>query len=150
MAANSQSGSFTTLQDWEDRHLQANGNPKAQFWDMSHIGVRSTPINEPAMIERMWDWMGPNEHAWFSRFMPDVRGRYPLETERVNPWNVQMAVEHYGLTPTFNSAVIDSTALKKHPVPIQEVLPAWLELRKQHGMPTNCWQLTAEMLAAYH
>jgi hypothetical protein len=102
------------------------------------------------MVEKLWHWMGPQEHAWFSQFMPDVRSRYPLETARVNPWNVKMATLFYNAVPTFNSAVMDKNALERHPVPLEEVVPIWLEARKQHGLPTNCWQLTAELISAYH
>lgn len=144
---------FDSLQDWESGHYYAHLKPNAAFWKMDHMNLREMPrnsVNECMMVEKMWDWMGPQEHVWFSRFMPDVRERYPLETEHVNPWNVEMATRHYGCEPVFNNAAIASIALQKHPVPLETVLPSWLEQRRQRGMAIDCWQLTAEMIVAYH
>lgn len=138
------------FQTWKDWHSQACTDTKAPFWQKAHSRVRKWDRNESKVVRRLWEWMGPQEHAWFSQFMPDVRTRYPLETQWANPWNASLAISQYSLTPLFNFEALNSLDSINHPSPLEDIIPAWLDQRKRHGMHTNCWQLTAELILSYH
>lgn len=144
---------FESLAAWNEGWAHAHLDSDAPFWTMDHMDLRTKPrqsLNEAMMVEKLWLSMGPLEHAWLARFIPDAREKYPLETDSVNPWNAAMAVEHYGMVPRFDNTAIDNTDRHRHPVPVEAVAGPWRDLRAAHGLETNCWQLTQELIASYH
>ena len=98
---------------------------------MCSLASRAMPVGDSGvvgsmMVEALWESMGPLEHTWLERFVPDCRQKYPLETEWVTPRNAAIAVGHYGLTPLFNYRLLNyvgrftrAKALPLNPLPFR-------------------------------
>ena len=123
-----------TLQDWRDALVWAQRAHQADdpFWATDHVlASRAMPVGDSGvvgsmMVEALWESMGPLEHTWLERFVPDCRQKYPLETEWVTPRNAAIAVGHYGLTPLFNYRLLNyvgrftrAKALPLNPLPFR-------------------------------
>lgn len=147
-----------TLQDWRAALVDAQRIYQSDdpFWSVNHISNIREKNNGNGgrfvarMVEELWESMGPLEHAWLERFVPDFRQKYPLETEWVTPWNAAIAVNHYGLTPTFNHRLLEYAEFDARLKSLAKVVPVWLSLRRDAGLNTDCWQLTHEIVQSFH
>lgn len=150
--------SIHNIPDWRAALVDAQLVYQADdpFWSIDHISnIREMNSGKgdrfvAHMVEELWESMGPLEHTWLKRFVPNFREDYPLETEWVTPWNAAIAVNDYGLVPTFNHRLLEYAAFDIRLESLARAIPTWLDLRQNAGLSTDCWQLTHEIVQSFH
>lgn len=143
--------SYSNYSGWREQLARATNKPDAAFWKMDHLDLRTGArqgVVEAMMVEHLWEQLGPLEAKWFADFFPDAQLKYPLEMLHVTPWNAVHANAYFGLRPTFCSASLSSTSIRR--LPLEEVAQGWRDLREKHGLATTCWDLVQEMIQAVH